>query len=132
MKPEFNSNSSNINEAHNLFRSISEGHATALFVPNSNVTFRKLVADANAAGDCIINVGKGYYRPIPGNQIDEEEFEYYVARELHRSEMIAHKRISMINSFDERKRRKKIIDLREDASEESNGMKGDSINVDEV
>lgn len=33
---------------------------------------RRSIETANNNGDCIINVGAGYYRPVPGDRIDEK------------------------------------------------------------
>ena len=50
--------------------------------------FRKKIEIANNEGDCIINVGNGYYRPVPGDEIDEKELNEYLAKELHRARVI--------------------------------------------
>jgi hypothetical protein len=72
---------------------IPYGSDSPLIVDNCNTYFRKLVAEANKNGDCIINVGRGYYRPIPGK--DDEDIDYYFARELHRAREILYKRKRM-------------------------------------
>ena len=39
--------------------------------PVEDRQFRRKVEEANRNGDCIINVGNGYYRPVPGDTTDE-------------------------------------------------------------
>lgn len=56
---------------------------------------RREIERANAEGDCIINVGRGYYRPIPGDPVDDKEFEEYMAGELSRARKILNKRMKM-------------------------------------
>ena len=90
-------------ELDKLFEAIPDGHHNPLVVPNKEVAFRNMVAEANTKGDCIINVRKGYYRPIPGDEIDEREFSHYTARELHRARAIQFKRLNMIDAFDQKR-----------------------------
>lgn len=80
-----------------LMDKIPYGSSRPLIVANNNITFRKLVAEANKNGDCIINVGSGYYRPIPGE--DDEDVDYYFARELHRAREILYKRKRMKSAY---------------------------------
>lgn len=56
---------------------------------------REQIEKANNNGDCIINVGDGYYRPDPNDIEDEVEFNEYMAKELHRARAIQKKRLSM-------------------------------------
>lgn len=56
---------------------------------------RKRIEMANNNGDCIINVGNGYYRPIPGKPIDDKEYNEYSAKELSRARAILKKRLAM-------------------------------------
>lgn len=62
---------------------------------------KKMVQYANQNGDCIINVGGGYFRPIPGK--DDEDADYYFARELHRAREILYKRKRMREAYENRK-----------------------------
>lgn len=62
---------------------------------------RKQIEEANKNGDCIINNGTGYYRPIPGDSIDEAELDAYLAKELHRARTIQYKRLAMKKTFEE-------------------------------
>lgn len=89
-------------EAQRLFDSIPLGSENPLVVDNGNTVFRMMVADANKKGDCIINVDKGYYRPIPGQ--DDDEVEHYLARELHRARAILYKRMQMKEAYQRRKK----------------------------
>lgn len=59
--------------------------------------------DANNKGDCIINVGSGYYRPLPNDEVDEKEFKEYLAKELSRARKIQVKRLRMKMAFEKRK-----------------------------
>lgn len=61
---------------------------------------RKKIEIANNNGDCIINVGNGYYRPVPGDAIDEMELKEYLAGELSRARSILKKRLSMKMTFE--------------------------------
>lgn len=68
--------------------------------PTEDRKFRKEIEVANSNGDCIINVGNGYYRPIPGDKVDEKEFNEYLAKELHRARVIQKKRLDMKMTFE--------------------------------
>ena len=50
--------------------------------PVKDRKFRKMVESANNEGDCIINVGNGYYRPVPGDPVDEKELQEYLPEHL--------------------------------------------------
>lgn len=88
-------------DAQVLFGRIPYGSKKPLYVPNGNTMFRKLVAEANRAGDCIINIEGGYYRPIPDE--DDAEVAHYFARELHRARAILYKREQMKKAYARRK-----------------------------
>lgn len=90
-----------MSSAKELFEQIQDGNDEPLYVENSNYTFRKMVAQANAKGDCIINIRGGYYRPIPGK--DDDEVAHYFARELHRARAILYKRLKMKEAYTKRK-----------------------------
>lgn len=68
--------------------------------PVKDRKFRKMVEDANNDGDCIINVGNGYYRPVPGDPVDEKELQEYLAKDLHRARAVLKKRLSMKMTFE--------------------------------
>ena len=79
------------------------GHARPLLRPTKSYedrALRKNIEDANRNGDCIINVGAGYYRPIPGDPVDEKELNEYLAQELHRARAIQSKRLAMKLAFE--------------------------------
>lgn len=85
---------------------IPYGHEQPLQRPASpyeDRTLRKNIEEANKHGDCIINVGNGYYRPVPGDPVDEKEFNEYLAKELHRSRAIQAKRFAMKMTFERRR-----------------------------
>lgn len=98
---EHNNYITGTDEAQVLFSLIPDGSAEPLYVPNGNTMFRKLVAEANRAGDCIINIEGGYYRPIPTE--DDAEVQHYFARELHRARAILYKREQMKKAYEARK-----------------------------
>lgn len=85
---------------------IPYGHARPLLRPTKSYedrALRKNIEDANRNGDCIINVGAGYYRPIPGDPVDEKELNEYLAQELHRARAIQSKRLAMKLAFERRR-----------------------------
>lgn len=93
-------------EALRLFDLIPDGHAEPLQRPSNKYTdriLRNLIEDANKKGDCIINVGRGIYRPIPGNPVDDAEFKQYTNSDLSRARSILFKRFCMIKTYTERK-----------------------------
>lgn len=59
-----------------------------------------MINKANNNGDCIINVGEGIFRPIPGDPVDEAAFHKYTAQDLHRAREIQLKRLCMIQTFE--------------------------------
>ena len=82
---------------------IPYGHANPLprlSNPIEDRILRKQIEIANSKDDCIINVGTGYYRPVPGDPVDEKEFDEYLAKELHRARVIQKKRLSMKVTFE--------------------------------
>ena len=89
-------------EAERLFDMISTGAAYALRRPKDakvDRQLRKLIADANLSGDCIINDGSGYFRP---GEDDDVAFETYIRSERSRAREILKKTASMQRVFDRR------------------------------
>lgn len=89
-------------EAELLFDKIGTGAAYALKRPKDTKTdrqLRRLISDACMNGDCIINVGFGYFRP---GEDDEADFEMYCAtvRRKAREEL---KRVSRMEEVFERR-----------------------------
>ena len=85
-------------QAMDYFSRISDGHKNAIQRPWNRVVdrcLRKMIEKANNNGDCIINVGNGIYRPIPGDPVDEKELNEYLGKELHRARAIQLKRLCM-------------------------------------
>ena len=68
---------------------------------NSGVdrAFRRLIEYANTHGDCIINDGAGYYRPVRGDGFDEHCFNIYKAKELARAKAIIDKIDAMDKAY---------------------------------
>lgn len=67
--------------AEMIFNRIGDGHRNAVGRPddlNVDRKLRALIEHANHNGDCIISGKNGYYRPIPGNEIDEAEYKIYM------------------------------------------------------
>lgn len=82
---------------------IPYGHDNAMQRPPDPLEDRKLrraIEAANSKDDCIINVGHGYYRPIPGDPTDESELNEYLSKELHRARAIQSKRLAMRLTFE--------------------------------
>ena len=68
--------------------------------PLEDRILRKQIETANTKDDCIINVGKGYYKPVPGDPVDEKELDEYLSKELHRERVIQKKRLNMKMTFE--------------------------------
>lgn len=91
------------NQAMDYFVRIPDGHKNAIQRPWNRVVdrcLRKMIEKANNNGDCIINVGNGIYRPIPGDPVDEKELNEYLGKELHRARAIQLKRLCMKKTFE--------------------------------
>ncbi len=89
-------------QAQKLFDLIGEGVGHAVSRPKDPAVdrrLRQLVSEANSTGDCIINMGFGYYRP---GDDDCVEFEEYVAKERHRAREILRKISRMQQVYDRR------------------------------
>lgn len=67
--------------------------------PSVDRAFRKLIEHANTHGDCIINDGAGYYRPVRGDGFDEHCFELYKAKERAKIRKIESKLEAMDKAF---------------------------------
>lgn len=90
-------------QAKEYFDRIPDGHRNAIQRPWNRIvdrSLRKMIERANNNGDCIINVGNGIYRPIPGDPVDEKELNEYLGKELHRARAIQIKRLSMKQTFE--------------------------------
>ena len=93
-------------KARQHFLRIPSGHTHPLQRPTDSYTdraFREMVESANHNGDCIINVGSGYYRPLPGDDTDEKELREYLTKELTRARRILAKRLAMRSAFEKRR-----------------------------
>ena len=89
-------------EAERLFDRIGTGSARAIQRPKDakvDRQLRRLIADANMNGDCIINGGSGYFRP---GEDDEAAFEEYAAKERHRAREVLRKISRMEETFNRR------------------------------
>ena len=94
--------------AQAIFDRITSGAGNAVGRPavidKSNSTIdralRELVEQANRNGDCIINAGEGYFRPIPGNTLDEYYFHEYIVKEKNRVKELDKKISTMENTFE--------------------------------
>ena len=89
-------------EAEILFDKIGTGFGRAVKRPADARTdreLRRLIADANMSGDCIINSGTGYYRP---GDDDSYELETYLRAERHRAREILKKCNRMEEVYDRR------------------------------
>lgn len=71
--------------AESYFNRITCGHRNAIKRPDKLMfnfeeidrELRRLIEKANHNGDCIINVGNGYYRPIKTDPVDALEYKQY-------------------------------------------------------
>ena len=94
--------------ARGYFNRITSGHKNTVNRPDLSMTgnesidrqLRILVEEANHNGDCIINVGNGYYRPIPGDPVDELELKEYISKDDSRADKLWSKIYSMRTAFD--------------------------------
>ena len=89
-------------EAERLFDKIGTGAARAIARPKDakvDRQLRKLIAEANLSGDCIINDGSGYFRP---GDDDDIAFETYIAAERSRAREILRKTSRMQQVYDRR------------------------------
>ena len=94
--------------AQTIFDRITSGAGSAVGRPDvidkSNSTIdralRELVEKANRNGDCIINAGDGYFRPIPGNALDEYYFHEYLGKERSRVKELKNKVSTMETTYE--------------------------------
>ena len=101
-KQDYGTTPAEKSEAERLFDRISTGAARAIARPKDAKVarpLRKLIADANLSGDCIINDGSGYFRP---GEDDDVAFETYIRSERSRAREILKKTASMQRVFDRR------------------------------
>lgn len=85
---------------------IPDGHMFPMERPSNayeDRILRNQINKANNNGDSIINVGNGYYRAVPGDPVDEKEFEEYLAIDLHRARATLKKRLAMKMAFEKRR-----------------------------
>lgn len=90
-------------KAEDYFHRICDGYRNAIqrpADPSVDRIFRNMIEKANCNGDCIINVGKGVFRPIPSDPVDEAAFHEYIAKDLHRARAIQLKRLCMKQTYD--------------------------------
>lgn len=67
--------------------------------PSIDRAFRQLIAEANMNGDCIINLGEGYFRPGKDDFVDLAE---YLLKEQARAREIISKCVSMRQAYNRR------------------------------
>lgn len=99
-------------EAHEaavgIFNRITTGKANAIQRPDRVNSFwetvdrnlRDLVNKANKNGDCIINVGNGYYRPRPGIVVEKAELYMYLREENQKAYDSINKNQMMAATFE--------------------------------
>ena len=93
-------------EVENIVRIIPTGKEGAMLRPwsrSEDRSIREAINAANKEGDCIINVGTGYFRPDPEDNIDASAFEEYIRKEYHRAKDIITKCNRMRQAFNEKK-----------------------------
>lgn len=114
--------------AKDLFKNIGYGKRNAVSrPPNARIdrAFRKLIEQANAAGDCIIPSEVGYYRP--NTPAEYRETEVYFKKEMHRIGVIAQKIRSMKRAL---KRGDTPLTAETRAQEEKESLPESSVNWD--
>lgn len=82
---------------------IPDGHRIAMSRPSSLYTdraMRERIREMNENGDCIINVNHGYFRPIPGDPVDEAFLNAYLEREKKRAVAITKKIATMGRTYE--------------------------------
>lgn len=67
--------------------------------PAIDRAFRRLIQEANMSGDCIINLGEGYFRPGKDDYVDLAE---YLLKEQARAKEIMSKCVSMRQAYNRR------------------------------
>lgn len=70
-----------------LFKQIGTGKENAVTRPRNECEdrgLRKMVENAQAKGDIIINLGSGYYRPDLSNPEEIREYHHYIAQKRSR------------------------------------------------
>ncbi len=67
--------------------------------PAIDRAFRRLIQEANMNGDCIINLGEGYFRPGKDDFVDLAE---YLLKEQARATEIISKCVSMRQAYNRR------------------------------
>lgn len=85
-------------KAIELFHQIGIGKENAVKRPGNpheDRELRRMISDANTAGDCIISGKNGYYRPNVCRPDENEAADRMLAAELHRARSILHKRLGM-------------------------------------
>lgn len=98
--------------AESYFVRIGDGHRNAISRPNINSDqgssvdriLRDLIEKANNNVDCIINVGNGIYRPIPGDPVNDSEFKEYIMKDLSRKRSIETKIYNMQFAYETRRK----------------------------
>ena len=88
--------------AESYFIRISDGHRNAIqrpADPNVDRILGRMIEKANCDGDCIVNTGKGIFRPIPSDPIDTSMYHEYVNKDLSRARATLKKRKCMSQTF---------------------------------
>lgn len=101
-KQDYGTTPAGKSEAERLFDRIGTGAARAIARPKDakvDRQLRKLIAEANLSGDCIINDGSGYFRP---GEDDDIAFENYIRSERSRAREILRKTSRMQQVYDRR------------------------------
>lgn len=92
--------------AKSIFDRIGDGHLNAVGRPDDDIIdryLRRLIEHENHNGDCIIAGRTGYYRPIPGDSIDEAEYKLYLNSDRSRINKLTSKQTCMRMAFEMRR-----------------------------
>lgn len=93
--------------AMSYFNRIPDGRRYAIarpYDPSVDRTLRDMINKANKNGDCIIDVGNVYYRPIPGNAVDEKEFKEYIGHNDSKALDVLAKNTCMREAFESKRK----------------------------
>lgn len=87
--------------AEYLFSRIGTGRDRAMKRPKGSADrhLRDLISKANLSGDCIINIGDGYFRP---DENDGPALRQYLSMERHRASEISKKALMMEAAYYEK------------------------------
>lgn len=96
-----------LQSAESYFNRITFGREHAVQRPDLSIQgndiidrkVREMVEHANHNGDCIINIGNGWYRPTPGDIQEKLELRKYLQNDESRVRKLVKKKRYMMETF---------------------------------